>query len=133
MPQVRGKHGEGVLRGMPAFFDRFERIDGKGMAQAMGSGWREEDIAELSSCLLDTDPPSGMVKEKPHLLIRQGAESFAGQEVGILIQGAEVRADGEIVVHLLHSGLGERDQTIFPELGLFNVDRPLLSSIVVLE
>ena len=118
---------------MPAFFDRFERIDGKGMAQAMGSGWSEEDIAELFSWLSDTDPPNGMVKEKPHLLIRQGAESFAGQEVGILILGAETGTYGEVVFHLLHDGLGKRDQSIFSELGLFDVEGALFPSIVVLE
>ena len=42
-------------------------------------------------------------------------------------------ADGEIVVHLLHDGFGKRDQSIFSELGLFNVEGPLFSSIVVLE
>ena len=42
-------------------------------------------------------------------------------------------ADGEIVVHLLHDGFGKRDQSIFSELGLFDVDRPLFPSIVVLE
>jgi hypothetical protein len=70
VPQVRGKHGEGMLRGSPAFFDRFESIDGKGMAQAMGSGWNEEDIAEFIPWLIDTDLSNGMVEEKPHLLIR---------------------------------------------------------------
>ena len=54
----------------PAFFDRFERIDGKGMAQAMGSGWNEEDIAEFFSGLSDPDCSNGMVEEDPHLLIR---------------------------------------------------------------
>ena len=42
-------------------------------------------------------------------------------------------ADGEIVFHLLHDGLGKRDQSIFSELGLFDVDRPLFPSIVMLE
>jgi hypothetical protein len=41
--------------------------------------------------------------------------------------------DGEVVVHLLHDSLGERDQSIFSELGFFDVDRPLFLSIVVLE
>ena len=48
-------------------------------------------------------------------------EAFTGQEVGILILGAEMGADGEIVVHLLHDGLGERDESIFFELGLFDI------------
>jgi hypothetical protein len=68
--QVRGQHGESMLRGSPAFFDRFECIDGKGMAQAMRSRWNEEDIAELFSGLMDTDGSNGMVEERPHLLIR---------------------------------------------------------------
>ena len=42
-------------------------------------------------------------------------------------------ADGEVVVHLLHDGLGKRDQSIFSELGLFDVEGPLFPSIVVLE
>lgn len=42
-------------------------------------------------------------------------------------------ADGEVVFHLLRDGLGERDQTIFSELGLFNVERPLFLSVVMLE
>ena len=62
--QVRGKHGEGMLRGSPAFFDGFEGIDGKGMAQAMGSGWIEDDIAEFFSWLSDPDLSNGMVEEK---------------------------------------------------------------------
>jgi hypothetical protein len=59
-----------MLRGMPAFFDGFESIDGKGMAQAMGSGWSEDDIAELFSWLSDPDLSDGIVEEKPHPLIR---------------------------------------------------------------
>ena len=70
MAQISGKHGEGMLRGMPAFFDGFESIDGKGMAQAMGSGWSEDDIAELFSWLSDPDLSDGIVEEKPHPLIR---------------------------------------------------------------
>ena len=50
-----------------------------------------------------------------------------------MILGAETGADGEVVVHLLHDGLGNRDQSIFAELGLFDVDRPLFLSIVMLE
>jgi hypothetical protein len=133
VPQIRGKHGESMLRGSPSFFDGFEGIDGKGMAQAMGSGWSEEDIAEFFSWLSDAHLSNGMVKEEPHLLIRQRAETSAGQQVGILILWAEVCTDGEIVVHLLHDGFGERDQSIFSELGLFDVERPLISSIGVLE
>jgi len=60
-------------------------------------------------------------------------EVFAGQEIGILILGAEVCTDGEIVFHLLHDGLGERNQSVFFELGLFDVDRPLFLSVVMLE
>jgi hypothetical protein len=60
-------------------------------------------------------------------------EVFTGQEIGILILGAEVCTDGEIVFHLLHDGLRKGDQSIFLELGLFDVDRPLFSSIVMLE
>ena len=44
-----------------------------------------------------------------------------------------MRADGEVVFHLLHDGFGKRDQSIFSELGLFDIERPLFSSIVVLE
>jgi hypothetical protein len=60
-------------------------------------------------------------------------EVFAGQEIGILILGAEVCTDGEIVFHLLHDGLGERNQSVLFELGLFDVDRPLFLSVVMLE
>ena len=42
-------------------------------------------------------------------------------------------AHGEIVFHLLHDSLGKRDQSIFSELGFFNVEGPLFASIVVLE
>ena len=70
MAQVRGQHGEGMLGRSPAFFDRFERVDGKGMAQAMGSGWSEEDIAEFFSGLMDTECSNGMVEGNSHLLIR---------------------------------------------------------------
>jgi hypothetical protein len=59
-----------MLGRSPAFFYGFEGIDGKGMAQAMGSGWSEEDITEFLSGLMDTDCSNGMVKEEPHLLIR---------------------------------------------------------------
>jgi hypothetical protein len=41
--------------------------------------------------------------------------------------------DAEIVIHLLHDGLGSRDQSIFAELGLFDVDRSFFPSIVMLE
>ena len=102
MAQVGGKHGEGMLGGMPAFFDGFERIDGKGMAQAMRGGWIEDDIAQLLSCLSDPDVSNGIVEEKSDLLIRYRVKVFAGQEVWILILGAEVCADGEEVVHLLY-------------------------------
>jgi hypothetical protein len=60
-------------------------------------------------------------------------EVFTGQEVGILILGAEVCANREVVFHLLHDGFGERDQSIFLELGLFDVERPLFPSVVMLE
>ena len=59
-----------MLGGLPAFFDSFESIDGKGMAQAVGSGWSEDEIAEFFSWLSDADLSNGMVEEKPHLLIR---------------------------------------------------------------
>ena len=60
-------------------------------------------------------------------------EVFTGQEIGILILGAEVCTDGEIVFHLLEDGLGKGDQSVFSELGFFDVDRPLFLSIMVLE
>jgi len=41
--------------------------------------------------------------------------------------------DGEIVIHLLHDAQGNRDQSIFAELGLFDVDRPFFPAIVMLE
>ena len=50
-----------------------------------------------------------------------------------MILGTETGADGEIVIHLLHDAHGNRDQSIFSELGLFDIDRPLLPSIVMLE
>lgn len=50
-----------------------------------------------------------------------------------MILGAETGADGEIVVQLLYDSLGDRDQSIFLELGLFDVDRSFFPSIVVLE
>ena len=133
MPQIRGKHGEGMLRGSPSFFDGFEGIDGKGMAQAMRSRWSEEDIAELFSWLSDPDRSNGMVEEEPHLLIVYRVLVFAGQKVWIVILGTETGADGEVVFHLLHDGLRNRDQSIFAELGLFDVDRSLFPSIVMLE
>lgn len=51
----------------------------------------------------------------------------------MLILGAKVCTNGEVVSHLLHDRLGKRDQSIFSELGLFNVEGPLFASIVVLE
>jgi hypothetical protein len=60
-------------------------------------------------------------------------EVFTSQEVWILILGAEMGANGEIIFHLLYDGLRERDQSIFSELGFFDVESPLLCSIVVLE
>ncbi len=50
-----------------------------------------------------------------------------------MILGAETGADGEVIVYLLHESLGDRDQSIFAELGLFDVDRPLFLSVVMLE
>ena len=35
VPHVSGKHGESMLRGVAAFFDSLEDIDGKRVAQAM--------------------------------------------------------------------------------------------------
>jgi len=70
MAEVSGQHGEGMLRGSPAFFDRFEGIDGKGMAQAMGHWWIEDHIAEFFSGLSDPHRSNGMVEEDPYLLIR---------------------------------------------------------------
>ena len=64
MAEVGGQHGEGMLRGSPPFFDRFEGIDGKGMAQAMGSGWIEDNIAEFFSGLMDTECSNGMVEDR---------------------------------------------------------------------
>lgn len=58
-----------MLRRLPAFFDGFESIDGKRVAQAMGRRWSEDDIAELFSWLSDTDLSDGIVEEKPHPLI----------------------------------------------------------------
>jgi hypothetical protein len=60
-------------------------------------------------------------------------ETSASQEIWILILGAEVCANREVVFHLLHDGFGERDQSIFLELGLFYVERPLFPSVVMLE
>jgi hypothetical protein len=132
MTHIGGKHGESILRGSPSFFDGFEGIDGKGMAQAVGSGWIEDDIAEFFSWLGYPHLSYGMVEEKSDLWTTERAEVFTGQEIGILILGAEVCMDREIVFHLLHDGLGERNQSIFFELGLFDVDRPLFPSRVIL-
>ena len=49
------------------------------------------------------------------------------------ILGAEAGTYGEVVVHLLHDRLRKRDQSIFSELGLFDVEGALFASIVVLE
>jgi hypothetical protein len=133
VPHIGGKHGQRILKGSPSFFDGFEGIDGKGMAQAMGSGGIEDDIAEFFSWLGDPHLSYGMVEKKSDLWTRKRMEVFTGQEIGILILGAEVFTDGEIVFHLLHDSLGNRDQSIFFELGFFDVDRPLFPSIVMLE
>ena len=69
VPQVRGKHGECMLRGLPSFFDGFEGVDGKGMAQAMGSGWIEYQIAEFSSGLMNPHLSNGLVEGGSDLLI----------------------------------------------------------------
>jgi len=42
-----------------------------------------------------------MVEEKGDPWTRERMEVFTGQEIGILILGAEVCTDGEIVFHLL--------------------------------
>jgi len=133
VPQVRGKHGECMLRRLPPFFDGFEGIDGKGMAQTMGHWWIEDDIAELLSWLSDADLSDGMVEEKPDLLIRDRAEIFARKQVWILILWAKGCTNREVVFHLLYDPLGKGDESIFSELGFLNVDRPLLCSIMVLE
>ena len=99
----------------------------------MGSGWIEDDIAQFLSWLSDADLSNGIVEEEPDLLIGYRVVVFAGKQEWILVFGAEVFANGEVVVHLLYDGLGKRDQSIFAELGFLNVDRPLFSSIVVLE
>ena len=39
-----------------------------------------------------------------------------------MILGAETGAGGEVIVYLLHDSLGDRDQSIFAELGLFDAD-----------
>ena len=65
--QVSGKHGECMLRGLPTFFDGLESVDGKGMAQAMGSRSIEEDIAEFFSGLGDPHLFYGLVEEKSDL------------------------------------------------------------------
>ena len=130
---IGGKHGQSILGGSPSFFDGFEGIDGKGMAQAMGSGRIEDDIAEFFSWLGDPHLSYGMADERSDLWTRERMEVFTGQEIGILILGTELCPDGEIVVHLLHDDLGDRDQSIFFELGFFDVDRPLFPSIVMLE
>jgi hypothetical protein len=74
-----------------------------------------------------------MVEERSDPWTRERMEVFTGQEIGIPILGAEVCMDGEIVIHLLHDGLGKRDQPIFFELGLFDVDRALFPPVVMLE
>jgi hypothetical protein len=130
---IGGKHGQSILGGSPSFFDGFEGIDGKGMAQAMGSGRIEDDIAEFFSWLGDPHLSYGMVEERSDPWTRERMEVFTGQEIGILILGAEVCTDGEIVFHLLEDGLGKGDQSVFSELGFFDVDRPLFLSIMVLE
>jgi hypothetical protein len=133
VPHIGGKHGESILRGSPSFFDRFEGIDGKGVAQAMGRGWIEDHIAEFLSGLSDAHLSYGMVEEKSDLWTTERVEVFTGQQIGILILGAEVCTDGEKVFHLLHDGLGKSDQSVFFELGFFDVEGALFPSIVVLE
>jgi len=64
---IGGKHGQSILGGLSAFFDGFEGIDGKGMAQAMGSGWIEDNIAEFFSWLGYPHLSYGMVEEKSDL------------------------------------------------------------------
>jgi len=130
---IGGKHGQSILGGSPSFFDGFEGIDGKGMAQAMGSGGIEDDIAEFFSWLGDPHLSYGMVEERSDPWTRERMEVFTGQEIGIPILGAEMCADREIVFHLLLDGLGKRDQSVFSELGLLDVDRALFLSIMVLE
>ena len=130
---IGGKHGQSILRGSSSFFDGFEGIDGKGMAQAMGSGRIEDDIAEFFSWLSDPHFSYGMVEERSDPWTRERMEVFTGQEIGILILRAEVCTDREIVFHLLQDGLGKGDQSVFFELGFFDVDRPLFLSIMVLE
>jgi len=122
-----------MLGGLAAFLDGFERIDGERVAQAMGHRWIEDDIAELLSWLSDSDLSDGIVEEEPDLLIGYRVLVFAGQKVWIVIVGIERCPKGEVVFHLLNHGLGKRDQSVFSELGFLNVDRPLLSSIVVLH
>jgi len=52
------------------FFDGFEGVDGKGMAQAMGGGWIEDHVAESFSWLSDSDLSDGTVEEEPDLFTR---------------------------------------------------------------
>jgi hypothetical protein len=76
---IGGKHGQSILGGLSAFFDGFEGINGKGMAQAMGSGWIEDDIAEFFSWLGYPHLSYGMVEEKSDLWSIERAEVFTGQ------------------------------------------------------
>jgi len=64
---VGGKHGQSILCGLPMFFDGFEGVDGKRMAQAMGSGWIEDNVAEFFSWLSDPHLFYGMVEEESDL------------------------------------------------------------------
>lgn len=67
VPHIGSKHGQSILWGLPMFFDGFEGIDGKGMAQAMGSGWIEDNVAEFFSWLSDPHLSYAFVEEKSDL------------------------------------------------------------------
>ena len=79
MSEVSGKHGECMLGGIPAFFDGFEGVDGKGVAQAMRHWWIEDNIAQFFSWLSDADLSDRIVEEEPDLLIRDRIKVFAGK------------------------------------------------------
>jgi hypothetical protein len=116
---------------LSSFFDGYQGVDGKGMAQGMGSGWIEGHIAHHLSGMPNADLFDRLVKEVTHPLISEGFYSFAGKKIGVVIMGLKGLTNAEVVVDLCYDGFRYGDQPIFFELGLFDVQGCIIPSVMV--
>ena len=91
----------------------------------------EVDISDNGSLLIKPDLFEAVSEDKPELLSLERLLVFSHQKIGVVLMGLKRLTDRDVVFDLGRCSLGNRNQSLLFELGLLDIDRAIIFSIMI--